>query len=244
MRDAAETARKKIRLQVDQGQGSTGKMNSFSLGRKIIRLHADRLKAEIEAIEPDLESTSLLLQQAKQEKQELKRDEAKEAATLEKIKETCAVLLKSIEEMSPIFVDSLAESILKIEPSLLRKLLDVRDEGHQVEQAIWKLQHESEETTKTVLSLTERKKTLRCQLQKLSSEKDTALAFIDQIQELVPQKCVICLDKSASHAIVPCGHRAVCETCGDKLCAGQACPVCRRKIEDVRRIFFECPSSS
>ena len=83
---------------MDQGQGSTGKMNRF--GRKIIRQHADRLKAEMEAIEPDLESTSLLLQQAKQEKQELKRDEAKEAAALEKIKETCAVLLKSIEEMS------------------------------------------------------------------------------------------------------------------------------------------------
>ena len=229
---------------MDQVHAPNGKINSFSLGRRIIRNHTERLTAEITAIEPDLESTAHLLQQAKEEKQELKKNESQHITSLQKIQEVCKMFLTRIEDNSPIFVESLAESVLNIDGDTLRGLLDAREKGLKVEREIWNAKEQVENNANTIVSLTERKKKLKSQLNKLLVEKELAQSFIDHIQELLPQKCVVCLDKAATHAIVPCGHRAVCETCGDKLKVGQPCPVCRKKIEDVRRIYFECPSSS
>lgn len=52
--------------------------------------------------------------------------------------------------------------------------------------------------------------------------------------------CVICMSSSQTHAFVPCGHRCVCQECGDivvskAICA--ACPICRMPVEQVLRIF-------
>lgn len=48
--------------------------------------------------------------------------------------------------------------------------------------------------------------------------------------------CVICLEHSASHVVVPCGHLSLCEACCPILSDG-LCPVCRQPSEKIIRVF-------
>lgn len=50
-------------------------------------------------------------------------------------------------------------------------------------------------------------------------------------------ECVICMDTVASHAIVPCGHKIVCERCAPAAVAGGRCPACRAEIQSAIKIF-------
>ena len=49
-------------------------------------------------------------------------------------------------------------------------------------------------------------------------------------------KCVICLDRSLSVAIRPCGHVIACFDCAQKL--PNECPICRSVILDTLRVYF------
>jgi len=51
--------------------------------------------------------------------------------------------------------------------------------------------------------------------------------------------CIVCLDRPKTHAFMPCGHRCVCETCGEAVRAQRPseCPVCRQSIHSVQRIY-------
>jgi len=51
-----------------------------------------------------------------------------------------------------------------------------------------------------------------------------------------PQACVICLEEDATHAAIPCGHRAYCQDCSARI-RTQPCPVCRVPVRDVVRIY-------
>ncbi|PIA32246.1 hypothetical protein AQUCO_04500088v1 [Aquilegia coerulea] len=50
--------------------------------------------------------------------------------------------------------------------------------------------------------------------------------------------CVICFDAPRDSFFLPCGHCAACFTCGTRIVeeAG-TCPICRRKMKKVRKIF-------
>ncbi|GMG98340.1 hypothetical protein Nepgr_000180 [Nepenthes gracilis] len=50
--------------------------------------------------------------------------------------------------------------------------------------------------------------------------------------------CVICFDAPRDCFFLPCGHCAACFTCGSKIAEGAGtCPICRRKMKKVRKIF-------
>ena len=48
-------------------------------------------------------------------------------------------------------------------------------------------------------------------------------------------ECVICLEKAAVVALIPCGHRCVCEGCAPSL---RSCPMCRQPVREAKRIFL------
>ena len=48
-------------------------------------------------------------------------------------------------------------------------------------------------------------------------------------------ECVICMAAEAVVAMIPCGHRCLCESCL-KLDLPQ-CPMCRQPVADARRIY-------
>ncbi|XP_057428038.1 E3 ubiquitin-protein ligase APD1-like isoform X2 [Lotus japonicus] len=60
-------------------------------------------------------------------------------------------------------------------------------------------------------------------------------------EELYDEKlCVICYDEQRNCFFVPCGHCATCYDCAQRIVDGETkvCPVCRRLIHKVRRLFL------
>ncbi|KAL4188308.1 hypothetical protein AMTRI_Chr08g201820 [Amborella trichopoda] len=51
--------------------------------------------------------------------------------------------------------------------------------------------------------------------------------------------CVICFDAPRDCFFLPCGHCAACFTCGSRIIGEEpgTCPICRRKMKRVRKIF-------
>uniref|UniRef100_F6Y8I1 RING-type domain-containing protein n=1 Tax=Ciona intestinalis TaxID=7719 RepID=F6Y8I1_CIOIN len=47
--------------------------------------------------------------------------------------------------------------------------------------------------------------------------------------------CKVCLNRDATIAFNPCGHLCVCQSCSPRL---NACPICRRSIQQKIRIYF------
>lgn len=59
-------------------------------------------------------------------------------------------------------------------------------------------------------------------------------------EKVSSDSCIICMEKPRSHAFVPCGHFASCESCAtaSMLQDDNRCPVCRQHIERAMRLFF------
>ncbi|XVF61282.1 hypothetical protein PTKIN_Ptkin08bG0117900 [Pterospermum kingtungense] len=51
--------------------------------------------------------------------------------------------------------------------------------------------------------------------------------------------CIICYDEQRNCFFVPCGHCATCYDCAQRILVGEnkVCPVCRRVIGKVRKLF-------
>ena len=49
------------------------------------------------------------------------------------------------------------------------------------------------------------------------------------------RECVVCMDATPTHAVLPCGHRCLCVGCLGA--AAAACPVCRTAAKGTVRIF-------
>ena len=49
--------------------------------------------------------------------------------------------------------------------------------------------------------------------------------------------CCICLTKTKTHAIQPCGHWCLCATCVRTVENGGKCPLCRGDVQTVLRIY-------
>lgn len=50
-------------------------------------------------------------------------------------------------------------------------------------------------------------------------------------------ECVICIDAAATHAMVPCGHKVVCEEHAPTVVASGRCPTCRAVVQSAMKIF-------
>ena len=50
--------------------------------------------------------------------------------------------------------------------------------------------------------------------------------------------CAVCMDKPNEYAVVPCGHKCLCEDCVEAVRQTQRiCPMCRRDFQDIIKIF-------
>ena len=48
----------------------------------------------------------------------------------------------------------------------------------------------------------------------------------------------MCMDAQKEGAFLPCGHRACCMACGERMVMlGHACPICRKEPKVFMRIF-------
>lgn len=61
-----------------------------------------------------------------------------------------------------------------------------------------------------------------------------------QAQENSGADCVVCLERPATHALIPCGHRCMCSVCSAEVTGrNQRCPMCRAQANRAVQIF-EC----
>ena len=52
-------------------------------------------------------------------------------------------------------------------------------------------------------------------------------------------QCVVCMEATRSHALVPCGHYVFCATCAaESMARQQPCPCCRQPAEQAIRIYY------
>jgi hypothetical protein len=49
--------------------------------------------------------------------------------------------------------------------------------------------------------------------------------------------CVICEEKPATHAVVPCGHKCLCGDHAEAVCLKGECPMCRTPVQTCIRIY-------
>jgi serine/threonine protein kinase len=49
--------------------------------------------------------------------------------------------------------------------------------------------------------------------------------------------CVWCMDKPADYAVLPCGHKCLCEADSAAIVAMNGCPVCRGPVQRCARIW-------
>ena len=50
--------------------------------------------------------------------------------------------------------------------------------------------------------------------------------------------CSICYTRERSHALLPCGHGGLCETCSTRVVRRGRCHSCRATVEGCIRIFL------
>jgi len=57
----------------------------------------------------------------------------------------------------------------------------------------------------------------------------------------IGKECVVCKDRLATHAFIPCGHRCVCRKCSGEITkregAKRRCPLCRQQAHNITQIF-------
>jgi len=58
-------------------------------------------------------------------------------------------------------------------------------------------------------------------------------AFVEASNQM-GSECVVCMEAQAVVALMPCGHRCVCEGCATVL---RQCPMCREPIVEAKRIY-------
>jgi len=53
----------------------------------------------------------------------------------------------------------------------------------------------------------------------------------------IDQSCVICLTRDKVIALLPCGHKCLCDSLQCLEAIREVCPICRGKVEGHQRIF-------
>jgi hypothetical protein len=56
-------------------------------------------------------------------------------------------------------------------------------------------------------------------------------------QEDEENLCVVCMENQAECALIPCGHKCVCEEDATAMCRLGVCPICRCVIQSHMKIF-------
>lgn len=51
------------------------------------------------------------------------------------------------------------------------------------------------------------------------------------------KECVVCMSKTKTMAVVPCGHKCCCLACKDTVKQSKYCPICRGPIKEIIQIF-------
>lgn len=101
-------------------------------------------------------------------------------------------------------------------------------------------EHRSSESSNEIADLDEHDIQLAIELslnQNIGSEERSEEASADRSSS-GSRSCVVCLQEDAACMLcVPCNHMVSCQVCAPRL-KGLPCPICRRNVTRVTRVFF------
>jgi hypothetical protein len=70
----------------------------------------------------------------------------------------------------------------------------------------------------------------------------TSIDTSSTIVTVVVEDCVVCQDRKAAHATVPCGHHCLCDECAADLVSStersSRCPLCRAQVQSTLKIYL------
>jgi hypothetical protein len=70
----------------------------------------------------------------------------------------------------------------------------------------------------------------------------TSIDTSSTIATVVVEDCVVCQDRKAAHATVPCGHHCLCDECAADLVSStersSRCPLCRAQVQSTLKIYL------
>ena len=242
---ASVRARKKIRCQADPEPTPTPRRDPIAFGVKAIRGIVENKKKRVEELQEEALNLSTMKGKVNDELLEIEKDLAFEAKRLAEVQEKKKGISTQIESNeSVLLLDGLAAEIEKINPETLTFFLNLcAVEKNQLE-AVKDLEGKRITAKAAIEDFRARKDAAKAELATLERDIVSYEDCIGEMKCLKPQQCVICIAAAATHAFLPCGHRSVCEQCAKKFGVGNPCPICKKAIDDTRKIFFDCPAKN
>ena len=110
-------------------------------------------------------------------------------------------------------------------------------EAHLEERAI----EEAKDIKQMETSLSKRKRALRQSLECLPEASRSRVGLDEERRTESRSLCVICHDREAEHAVIPCGHLCLCSDCSTdyrSLGVSQSCPLCRGTVQGTLKIYL------
>mmetsp|Transcript_19807 Transcript_19807/g.45387 ORF Transcript_19807/g.45387 Transcript_19807/m.45387 type:complete len:455 (-) Transcript_19807:74-1438(-) len=110
-------------------------------------------------------------------------------------------------------------------------------EAHLEERAI----EEANDIKQMETNLSKRKRALRESLECLPESSRSRVGLDEDRRTESKPSCVICHDKEADHAVIPCGHLCLCSDCSTDYRSlfgvSQTCPLCRGIVQGTLKIY-------
>ena len=111
-------------------------------------------------------------------------------------------------------------------------------EAHLEERAI----EEAKDIKQMETILSKRKRALRESLECLPEASRSRIELDENRHTESKAVCVICHDKGAEHAVIPCGHVCLCSDCSTAysslFAAHKKCPLCRGNVQGTLKIYL------
>ena len=99
-----------------------------------------------------------------------------------------------------------------------------------------KLLEEVKDIQETEKRLKKRKRSVLDVMQEMSPVRRSRISIGMEETNDAKSICVICQDRSAQRAVVPCGHLCLCDTCS--AANMELCPLCRGRVESTIKIYM------
>tara|TARA_B100002019_G_C21087341_1_gene506839 strand:+ start:55 stop:813 length:759 start_codon:yes stop_codon:yes gene_type:complete len=240
-RQAAIVAHERIRLQAEPMPTPTPRRDPIAFGIKGIRGIIQDQKAKVKELEKEIIDLGAIKRDVKQELQSIDKDLAIEADRLEEVRKAKEMVASQLNAQSGLLLNNLATELEDVDPDAITFFLNLCAVEKQQLDIVADLQAKQASLNETINHIKVKKEKAKAELTTMERNIVSYQDCVGAMKSLKPQQCVVCLSAAASHALLPCGHRAICEQCSKNFGVGKACPVCRKGVDDVAKIYFDCP---
>ena len=240
-REASEHARKKIRDQADPAPPTTPRRDPIAFGLRAICDIVKNEEARVQELREEILDLSRIKLEAKEDLKAIHSEIEVTAKRLEQVAEAKDKAATQLNSQAGLLLNSLSSELEEIDADAITFFVNLCTVEKQQLEIAKNQQQKLTAATEAINKIKEKKEQSKAELATLERNIVSYQDCIGAMKSLKPQECVVCMTAAATHALLPCGHRSICEQCAKKFGVGSQCPVCRKSVDDVSKIFFHCP---